>query len=141
MSTSMSMFELTDFAPPTPAWAEGCRYCVPDEMGAYDEAQHLYGHLPLTCSVCGDTASNRLLFEQSHLVNLGASWGRDALVCTSLDLRLNHLRYDILHGQVPTARDLTALELGWRFGPDGSALPPAGWRDGSHAVRCEAVAA
>jgi hypothetical protein len=134
----MSLFEFADFAPATPAWAEACRYCSPGPDGYYDEAGHLHRHLPLTCAVCGETEPNRLLFEMSHVITLGGSWGRDALVCQSLDLRLNHLTYDARLGEKPRERDMTALELGWRVDADG-AYPPAGWPDGSHAVKCVAV--
>lgn len=136
----MSLFEMADFAPPAPGWATACFYCHPGADGYYDEAEHLKRHLPLTCAVCGGTAPNRLLFEMSHCVTLGGSWKRDALVCTSLDLRLNHLAYDARHGEEPDETDRTALTLGWRVDAEG-AYAPAGWPDGSHAVRCEAVAA
>ncbi len=128
------LFDVGDFAPPTPAWAEECFYCVPDEWGRYDEARHLRQHLPVTCAVCGETMPNRLLADMNHAVNLGGSWRRDAVVCASLDLRLNHLRYDAEHGVEPDPRDLTALDLGWTITDEGEAVPPAGWPDGTHAV-------
>lgn len=136
----MSLFELADFAPPQPAWAEACFYCHPAEDGYYDEQLHLRRHLPLTCAVCGGTEPNRLLFEMNHVITLGGSWERNAVVCTSLHFRLNHLRYAVLHGEEPAERDRTPLALGWRVDADG-AHPPEGWPDGSHAVRCEAVPA
>lgn len=134
-----TLFDLTDFAPPAPEWAKDCFYCSPGDDGYYDEARHFHDHLPLTCAVCRQTSPNRLLFEMSHCVNLGASWGQNALLCSSLSLRLNHLLYDARAGQEPAERDLTALELGWRVDANGIYMPE-GWPDGSHAVKCEAVA-
>lgn len=132
----VALFDLLDFAPEAPTWAQECFYCRPDSTGHYDQAQHLAAHLPLTCSVCRQTEPNRLLFENSHSINLGGSWGRDALVCSALDLALNHLRYDARHGATP--RTNWPLELGWRIGDD-AAIPPAGWPDGSHATVCRAI--
>lgn len=135
----MSLFDMADFAPPTPSWADACPYCHPGEDGYYDEGGHLQAHLPLTCAVCGQTEPNRLLFDMNHLVTLGGSWARDAVVCVSLHLRLNHLLSDARNGTEVAERDSTALALGWRVDADG-AYPPEGWPDGSHAVKCEAVA-
>jgi hypothetical protein len=136
----VSLFELADFAPATPTWAEACIYCTPGEDGYYDEAGHLRRHLPLACAICGQREPNRLLFEMNHVITLGGSWERNALVCQSLHFKLNHLLYAALKGHEPQERDMTALELGWRVDKEG-AYPPEGWPDGSHAVKCEAVAA
>lgn len=126
-----TLFNLIDFAPPAPAWALECFYCSPDSTGHYDEERHLADHLELTCAICGGVEPNRLLFTQSHGVNLGASWGRDALMCTSLDLCLNHLAYAIKYGEAPAQRDLDlVLPTGWLMGPDGKAVRPAGWPTG-----------
>ena len=122
-----TLFELLDFAPEAPQWATDCFYCRPDTTGYYDEARHLHSHLPLTCRVCGEVSPNRLLFEQSHGVSLGASWEYGYLLCTSLSLKLNHLGYDLLNGHLPSSHDLTPLELGWLITPDGYPLAPAGW--------------
>ncbi len=110
-----------------PAWARECVYCYPDDFGVYDYDRHLRNDLPMTCAVCGASSPNRLLFEQSHGVNLGASWESGHLLCMSLSLLLNHLTYDILHGREPRAKDLYAIELGWRIAPDGAQLPPEDW--------------
>lgn len=134
-----ALFDLADFAPEAPAWATECFYCRPDKSGVYDEARHVREHLPLTCSICGETSPNRLIFEMNHEVTLGGSWGADALLCVSLSLRLNHLTYAVLNGRAPDLRDLTALDLGWRIAPDGAKLPPAGWPTGAAATRCEAI--
>lgn len=112
---------------PTPIWARACPYCTADDLGNYDEGVHLRRHLPLTCEICGEASPNRLLFEQGHGVNLGASWGSGYLLCCSLWLRLNHLTYDLLHGRKPCERDARALELGWLIAPDGAQLAPEGW--------------
>lgn len=130
-----ALFDLADFAPPAPAWAVTCFYCTPDAQGYYDRANHDHAHRQLTCAVCHESEPNRLLFEMSHGICLGGCYQRDALVCTSLDLQLNHLSYDITHGQAPAVRDLPALELGWRFGPDGTAIAPAGWPSGAEERR------
>ena len=122
-----TLFELVDFAPPAPTWAVECFYCTPDSTGYYDEATHLRHHLPLTCQICSAVSPNRLLFENSHGVCLGSSWGKGYLLCTSLSLQLNHLAYDLLHGTSPHASDQPALDLGWRIAPDGAAIAPEGW--------------
>jgi hypothetical protein len=44
-----------------------------------------------------------------------------------LSLKLNHLRYDLLNGHLPSTHDLTPLELGWIIAPDGTPVAPAGW--------------
>jgi len=111
----------------TPSWASACFYCVPDDFGAYDEAHHYRQHLALTCAVCGEVSPNRLLFEMDHGINLGASWRIDKLLCSSLSLRLNHLTYDLRQRETPQARDLAALDLGWRLDPYGEHLAPEGW--------------
>ena len=107
------------------AWAEGCFYCTPDRLGRYDQGRHLHAHLPLTCAVCGEKSPNRLLFEQSHGVNFGASSTLGVMVCSSLSLRLNHLTYAVLHGELQYEAD--QLALGWLIGPDGTRLAPADW--------------
>jgi hypothetical protein len=121
------LFDLADFAPPAPDWAVACFYCLPDDSGHYDRERHDHAHLALTCDVCGKTSPNRPLFEQSHDVNLGASWEHGWLLCTGLSLALNHLRYDLLHGDVPLDADKYALELGWLIAPDGEPIAPEGW--------------
>lgn len=122
-----TLFDLLDFAPEAPRWATDCFYCQPDITGYYDEARHLHRHLPLTCRICSGASPNRGLFEQSHGVNLGASWEYGYLLCSSLSLKLNHLRYDMLHGHHPSPNDLAPLELGWLITPDGYPLAPADW--------------
>lgn len=128
-----TLFEMREFAPPKPRHAKGCWYCHEDENGEWtSRALHERTHLPLTCAICGETEPNRLLFENSHGVTLGGSWSRRALVCVRLDLNLNHWAYAMRHGitePVSPAGDL-CLRLGWRFAPDGSAFPPAGWPSG-----------
>lgn len=136
----MSLFDMADFAPQAPAWAQECGYCSPGDDGYYDEDRHVGYHLPLTCAVCGQSEPNRLLFDMNHFVTLGPSWQRNALLCSSLHHRLNHLLYAARHGEEPADRDRTPLALGWRVDADGI-YPPEGWPDGSHAVKCEAVAA
>jgi len=119
-----TLFDMRDFAPEKPAYAEGCLYCYANDDGLYpDQAFHEREHLPRTCSVCGEESPNRLLFEMNHG---GPSWIAP-VKCTSLYLRLNHLTYAVLHGLAPEARDLTVLDLGWRIAPDGAQLPPADW--------------
>jgi hypothetical protein len=122
-----TLFDLLDFAPETPQWAADCFYCTPDTTGYYDLARHQWAHLPMTCAICRRTSPNRLLFDQAHGVNLGASWESGYLLCSSLSLKLNHLRYDLLNGHAHDARDLTPLELGWTLTPDGTPIAPAGW--------------
>lgn len=122
-----ALFDLLDFAPEAPQWATDCFYCQPDSTGYYDEAGHLHRHLPLTCRICLQMSPNRLLFEQGDGVNLGASWETGYLLCSSLSLKLNHLRYDTLNGHQPDARDIVALELGWIIAPDGTPIAPTRW--------------
>ena len=123
-----ALFELTDFAV-KPAHAEGCFYCRQSTLtGEWPTLEHHEAqHLPITCVICGGTKPNRLLFDMSHGVNLGAILENNALLCTALSLQLNHLTYDIREGREPAQMDLRALELGWRIAPDGSQIPPAGW--------------
>jgi len=121
------LFELRDFAPPKPAHADGCFYCRPDDDGIYpDRERHDRDHLPITCTICGDTEPNRFRLENNHSRMLG-DWR--PVTCTSLCLRLNHLTYDLLHRETPAARDWTAIDLGWRIAPDGEQLPPADWAE------------
>ena len=122
-----TLFDLLDFAPATPEWAADCFYCTPDTTGYYDLQHHLRTHLPVTCAICRQSSPNRLLFDQSHGVNLGASWETWKLLCSSLSLKLNHLRHDLLNGHLPSSRDLTPLQLGWIFAPDGTPIAPADW--------------
>lgn len=123
-----TLFGLTDFAPPAPEWATACFYCTPDETGYFDERRHLDDHQVLTCGICGGTSPNRLLFTMSHGVSLGASWKRDALMCSGLDLCLNHLSYAVTHREPPAARDLDrVVPTGWRIAPDGAQIRPAHW--------------
>lgn len=134
---SAALFELLDFAPPAPQWAEECFYCSPDPQGYYDEAKHLASHLQLTCAICGGTSPNRMLFTQSHNITLGGSWGRDALMCSSFDLTLNHLRYAITRGETPAERNLQTLaSTGWLLSPTGDAVRPRGWPTGLFAYSC-----
>jgi hypothetical protein len=135
--TEQLTFDFAVLADPTPEWAAACWYCHPDELGQYDEARHLAGHLPKTCAVCGDTSPNALLFGQSHSVTLGPSWRSGWLLCTSLWLRLNHLTYALRNSETPSPRDLTVLDLGWTFAPDGERFAPEGWPSSDLAVRCE----
>lgn len=128
------LFSMLDFAGEEPTYAVGCMYCHLDiDTGEWtDRETHEHTHLPITCGVCGCTEPNRLLFEMSHTVTLGGCWKRGALVCTRLDLNLNHWSYAMLHGYeepVSPAGDL-CIRLGWRFAPDGYAVPPAGWPSG-----------
>lgn len=122
-----TLFDLLDFAPETPQWAADCFYCTPDTTGYYDLEHHQWAHLPVTCAICRQSSPNRLLFDQSHGVNLGASWESGYLLCSSLSLKLNHLRHDLRTGRPHDARDLTPLELGWTIAADGNHVPPAGW--------------
>lgn len=130
---SDALFSMLDYAEPMPTYADGCMYCHQDDNGVWtDRATHEHNHLPLTCGVCGSTAPNRLLFEMGHVVTLGGSWRRGKLMCTSLDLNLNHWAYALRHGYqepVSPAGDL-CIRLGWRFAPDGYAIAPEGWPPG-----------
>lgn len=99
-----TLFDLTDFAPETPQWAADCFYCTPDTTGYYDLEHHQWAHLPVTCAICRQSSPNRLLFDQSHGVNLGASWESGYLLCSSLSLKLNHLRHDLRTGRPHDAR-------------------------------------
>ena len=122
-----TLFDLLDFAPEAPEWATACFYCTPDTTGYYDLDLHQRTHLPVTCAICRQSSRNRLLFDQSHGVNLGASWQTGKLLCSSLSFKLNHLRYDLLNGHLPSTNDLTPLELGWIIAPDGTSVAPADW--------------
>jgi len=68
-----------------------------------------------------------LLFEQSHGVNFGASSTLGVMVRSSLSLRLNHLTYAVLHGELQYEADQLALAPDWLIGPDGTRLAPADW--------------
>lgn len=122
-----TLFDFADFAPEKPTWANECFYCSPDETGYYDEEHHKWAHLPMTCKVCHQTSPNRLLFDMTHGINLGASWEHGWMLCSSLALKLNHLRYDLLNGHDHDERDLTPFELGWTIAPDGLPVAPEGW--------------
>lgn len=137
---STALFELADFASPAPAWAEECSYCKADDRtGEYNEALHFANHLGAKCLLCGETAPNRFVFELNHAVNIGSSLGRDAVVCVSIDLRLNHLSYALSRGERPSERDLVVLDFGWTFAPDGTAFAPVGWPRAEQ-VKCERFA-
>ena len=116
-----------DLSEQAPVWAEACFYCRPDLLGRYNERDHIHAHLPMTCAICQATCPNRLQFENSHGVSLGASFTLGVMVCSALSLQLNHLSYALRHGEIPSERDVHALELGWVIAPDGTQLPPAGW--------------
>lgn len=120
-----TLFDLADFeetAPPPPAPA------LPPEMWACgvhamhrEDDEHARDCWGSVCPACGDDVVNGWMLRLNH-------WGGDGGMCTSLSLRLNHLTFDIRHGQTPSERDLTALDSGWRIAPDGSQIPPAGAR-------------
>ena len=121
---SQLAFDLSEQAP---VWAEPCFYCRPDPLGRYNEQNHFRSHLPMTCAVCLVTCPNRLQFENSHGVSLGASFELGVMVCSSLSLQLNHLSYALRHGEIPSENDAHALQLGWLIAPDGAQLAPTGW--------------
>lgn len=126
-----------------PEWAKGCISCVPDAFNRYSEEAHLEQHQPITCGVCGETSSTRWHAELNHAISLGASRRLNALLCTSLSLRLAHLAYDKREGHTPHPHDLRALDLGWVISDTGQPIPPEGWPDASQAARSflmEAVA-
>jgi len=116
-----------DLSEQTPDWAETCFYCSPDALGRYNERNHFHSHLPMTCTICRASCPNRLQFENSHGVNLGASFTLGVMVCSSLSLQLNHLSYALRHGELPSVNDVGALKLHWLIAPDGTQLPPKGW--------------
>jgi len=120
--------------------AAGCFYCAGGNPDIWKE--HAERHLPLTCPICGDVEPNRLLFNMSHCVTLGGSWQRNALVCVSLDLGLNHLDYAHRFGGSVHQMDVdTVRKAGWQVDPvTGIYHMPDDWPDGSHATECVAVA-
>lgn len=85
-----------------------------------DDEAHLAECWGWRCPSCGDEVLNTFLY---HLNHEAAEHG----TCGSIELRLNHLTYDIRHGRKPDSRDLTVLDLGYRLGPDGAQQ----WPDGS----------
>jgi hypothetical protein len=125
----MSLQLALDFGAGVPEWAADCLYCVPDQLGLYDEKTHLANHQPIRCSLCGQTSPNRLLFDNSHHENLGWSLQHGWTACTALSLICNHLTYDLLHCIEPSPHELAiAVAVGVVFTPDGYPLAPEGRR-------------
>lgn len=123
----MSMLDFSAILNEAPPWALECHYCHPEDFGAYDQETHQRAHLPMLCRVCGLSSPNRLLFDMSHGINLGASWEYGWMLCTSLALKINHLRAGLRTGRAPQECDRTPLELGWTFAPDGWPIAPPEW--------------
>lgn len=116
---SDALFDLDDFAETArPALARETWPCnVHDRISEDDaHARDCWGGV---CPSCREDVVNGWMMRLNHS---GAESGE----CTSLGLRLNHLTYDIRHGDLPAPRDMTVLDLGWRIAPDGSQIPPAG---------------
>lgn len=72
-----------------------------------------------SCPSCGEVVTNDLLLGMNHS-------GADDGVCISTELRLRHLTNALRNGEPPSENDMTAIDRGWRVGPDGSHVPPAG---------------
>ncbi len=122
----MTMLDFSVLADETPQWAAECFLCVPDELGSYNEAMHLHSHQPMTCDCCGEIVPHRLHYEMNHGANpkMHHPYSITIDLCMSAWLRLNHLRYDITHGQLPAARDLLVLEqLNLLVTPEGDFVP------------------
>lgn len=115
-----TLFDLSDFEETRPASV------FPPEMlacgihrrhSSADQEAHAADCWHGVCPCCGEPVIGSYDVEINHA---GADRGR----CVSLELRLNHLTYDIRNGIEPSRHDLGVLTTGWRIGPDGTQIPP-----------------
>lgn len=115
---SDALFELADFeetAPPAtiPQMLPCGRHTIAEDD---EHVADCWGHV---CPSCGEHVGSGFLYRINHDA-------ADRGVCGSIVLRLNHLTYALRRGEVPAARDLSVLDLGYRLGPDGAQIHPDG---------------
>mgnify|MGYP001547664560 CR=1 FL=1 len=115
-----ALFDLKDFVETAPVLVVVPMHpCGIHTLRREDDA-HVRDCWGNVCPCCGDDVLNGFLMGLNH-------GGAEQRMCVSLDLRLNHLSIDIRGRRLPSDRDLSACDTGWRIAPDGARIAPIGW--------------